>query len=159
MIVSSVLDADEHAQADGRTWVRETHTDHLGLEYVYSYLAAAGTDTNAVMAARVATIDGYLTRNEIRTNIESVSRYGSLVPSVTLDYSTATQNASALREAYKTMVQAEAVMVGDYLNTLTNAQIANAFGITTGQAATLRTNKLAPAAALAASLRAETGVA
>lgn len=157
MIVSSVLDVEDHAQVDGRTWVREVHTDHLGLEYVYSYLAVDGTDTNAVMNARVATIDGYLTRTEIRTNVDAVSRYGSLA-APTLDYSTATANASALREAYKTMIQAEAVMSGDYLNTLTNAQIANAFGITTGQAATLRTNKLQPAAALAAALRAETGV-
>lgn len=33
-------------------------------------------------------------------------------------------------------------------------QIATAFGITTGRAATLRTNKLDPAAALATSIRA-----
>jgi hypothetical protein len=49
------------------------------------------------------------------------------------------------------------VMVGDYLNTLTNNQLATAFNITTGEAATLRTNKLEPAATIASGIRAATG--
>jgi hypothetical protein len=154
-IVSSTITHD-NVQSDGRRAIRERHVDQVGLEYVFSYLGAAAIDAAATMAARVPGINASLISNEIARNIADVSRNG-MFATITLNYSTAAANASALRAVYLNMIQAEAVMCGDYLNTLSDAQIAAAFSITTGAAATLRTNKLAPAAALAASLRASTG--
>jgi len=154
-IVSSTV-AVEHAQIDGRRWARETHTDHLGIQHIFDYLSEVGADTAAILAARAAALPGQLAAQEIGQNTQEVKTLGSLA-TPTFKHSTVPANASALREAYRAMVQQEAIMTGDYLNTLTNGQIAAAFGITTGQAATLRTNKLAPAAALATSIRAEAG--
>ncbi len=154
-IVSSTITHD-NVQTDGRRAIRERHIDQLGLEYIFNYLGAAVTDAAAVMAARVPGINASLIANEIVRNIVDVTANGSLA-SPTLVYSTAAANFSALRAAYLNMVREDAIMVGDYLNTLTDNQNATAFGITTGQAATLRTNKLAPAAALATSIRATVG--
>ena len=154
-IVSSTVSL-EHAQIDGRRWAREVHTDHLGIQHIFDYLSEVGADTAAILAARAADLPGQLAAQEISNNLQTVKSLGSLA-SPTFKHSTAGANAAALREAYRAMVQSEAIMTGDFLNTLTNGQLAAAFGITTGQASTLRTNKLAPAATLAASIRAEAG--
>lgn len=154
-IVSSTVTV-EHAQIDGRRWAREVHTDHLGAQHIFDYLSEVGADVNAILAARAADLPAQLAAQEISTNIQAVKALGSLaIPA--FQHSTASANASALREAYRAMVREEAIMTAGYLNTLTNGQLATAFGITTEKAATLRTNKLAPAAALATSIRAEAG--
>lgn len=113
-------------------------------------------DVNSFLTDRAAILAQTLVDGEIANNVQQVITLGSLA-SPSLRYSTAAANFAALRVAYQTATRIEAVMIGDFLNTLTNAQLAAAFGITTGQAATLRTNKLAPAASLATSIRASMG--
>jgi hypothetical protein len=154
-IISSAI-VEDSRQSDGRRWIRERHTDQIGLVYEFAWMAASGQDATAVMTARVADINTGLIANEIASNIADVAANGSLANPV-LNYSTAAANFLVLRAVFGLATQLQAVMVGDFLNTLSNAQLASAFGITTGQAATLRTNKLAPAAALAASIRASAG--
>lgn len=51
MIVSSEI-SQQNVQTDGRCEVREVWTDDQGNQYVYDYMANAGTDINAVMNAR-----------------------------------------------------------------------------------------------------------
>ena len=143
-------------QRDGRRYVVERHVDHLGVEHLRSWLAEAADNLAAALAAYAAILLDILRDREIGANIASVLSEGSLA-TVTLKHSTAGQNRSALRDAYRTATRTEAVMIGDYLNTLTNAQLATAFNITTGEAATLRTNKLEPAATIASGIRAATG--
>jgi hypothetical protein len=48
-------------------------------------------------------------------------------------------------------------MIGDFLSTLTNAQLQTLFSMTSGQVTTLRSSKLTPAASAAATIRAATG--
>jgi hypothetical protein len=55
-ILSSTATIDAHAQADGRHYVRERHTDHNGRTYDVEYLADAGLDTDLVMSLRAANI-------------------------------------------------------------------------------------------------------
>lgn len=43
-----------HAQADGRRYVTETHTDDLGAVVVIEYLAPVGADYVAIRTARAA---------------------------------------------------------------------------------------------------------
>jgi hypothetical protein len=155
-IVSSVI-AEDAVQRDGRRWLREHHTDHLGVVHVITYLAAAGHDAAAALLARVATIEASLRDQEIAANMASVVTEGRFAE-VTLVHSTVAQNRAALREAYRSATRVEAIMIGDYLNSLTNAQLQSAFGLTSAQVNTLRTNKLAPAAANADSIRATTGI-
>lgn len=124
--------------------------------YEFSWMAGAKDDAAATMNARVATINASLVINEVAANVADVLANGSLA-SPQLVYSTAAQNVAGLRAAYATATREDAIMIGDFLDTLTNAQLATAFGITVGQAATLRTNRLDPAAALAASIRSMAG--
>ncbi len=154
-IVSSII-VEDHVQQDGRRSIAERHTDQTGGVQFARYLAEVAADADATMAARVSDLNAGLITNEIGRNIVQVITLGSLaVP--TFVHSTVAQNAATLRAFYQVSTQLQAVMIGDFLNTLTNAQIATAFSITTQQAATLRTNKLAPAAALAADIRAAAG--
>lgn len=120
------------------------------------FTAADGQDVAAFLDTLKAGREAGREAAEIRRNINEVTTLGRFA-TPTFIASNATQNAAALRAEFANATRTEAIMIGDYLNTLTNAQIANAFEITTGQASTLRTNKLAPAAALADSIRASTG--
>ena len=120
------------------------------------YLCPAVWDASSAMLARASQLYADKIQGEIDSNVNDITLRGSLA-SPTIKYSTVAANAAALREAYRSSTRTEAVMIGDYLNTLTNAQLQAAFGLTAGQVSTLRTNKLAPAATLAASIRASTG--
>lgn len=154
-IVSSTI-LEDAAQRDGRRWIRERHTDQLGVAQVITYLGAANTDAAAVMAARVSVLDAALIADEIVRNVTQVMTLGSLAV-YTFLHSTVAQNAAALRAAYLIATQLQAIMIGDALSILTNVQLQTAFGLTAGQVTTLRTNKLTPAAALAADIRASVG--
>lgn len=146
----------EVAQKGGRRWTLEKHIDDFGVPHEFYYLADAGFDCNALMLLRASKILEWLADQEIAENIAEVTRLGSLA-SPKFVYSTAAANASALRVAYATMTREDAIMAGDFLSTLTDAQLRNAFNITQAQVDTLRANKLTPAATLAAEIRAATG--
>ncbi len=110
------------------------------------------TRLNAMTAARQAR----RVAREIERNVVDVTTNGSLATPV-LILSTAAANFAALRAAYQTSTKVEAIMIGDFLSTLTDAQLQTAFSLTAGQVTTLRTNKLTPAASAAATIRAATG--
>ena len=55
----------EHAQIDGRRYVTEAHTDHLGVDHRITYLSEVGTDYASVAAARVSQIEIALAEQEI----------------------------------------------------------------------------------------------
>ena len=153
-IVSSSLVSS--VQADGRSTVHETHVDLLGLKWEIIYLALNGANLNAAMATHATDLGVNLGLDEIAKNIGQVTTNGSLA-STSLLYSNAAPNFAALRLAYKVATQTAAVMIGDFLSTLTDNQLGNAFGLTAGQVTTLRTNKLTPAASLASSIRSSVG--
>ena len=62
-IVSSIHTVG-HAQVDGRHYVTEAHTDHLGVVHRVEYLAAVGTDYAAVRDARAVQIADRLAEDE-----------------------------------------------------------------------------------------------
>lgn len=154
-IVSSTV-SQEGAQKDGRKWTREVHTDGQGRVYEFPYLAAAGLDINAVLAARAITLAADLAAAEAEADVALIKANGSLAV-VTTNHTTVAAIRTALRAAYATATRTDAVMIGDYLATLTDAQLQTLFGLTAGQVNTLRTNKLTPAASLATSIRAAAG--
>lgn len=94
--------------------------------------------------------------HEIEDNVNDIKANGSLA-TVTLINSTAGQNATALRAAYGVASKLEAIMIGDYLNTLTDAQLQAAFSLSAAQVTNLRNNKLIPAANTASAVRAAVG--
>ena len=97
-----------------------------------------------------------MTTDEISANIAAAATLGADA-TITLKESTVAQNAAAVRAVYKDMTQLQAVFTGEFLSTLTDNQLQNAFGLTAGQVTALRTNTLTPAANLAASIRLTTG--
>ena len=119
-------------------------------------LRSIGEDIAAFLAAYAPGFAAALTAGEIGENIAEVTTLGSLA-TPTLRYSTAAANFAALRLTYQSATQVQVVMIGDFLNTLTNVQLEAAFGLTLTQVQNLRTNKLAPAATLATSIRASAG--
>lgn len=154
-IVSSSI-VFSRTQRDGSLRVREDHIDLNGKHWARLYETPAGTDLSAELAAYAVALGNELRDGEIASNINDIINNGRFaVPS--LSYSNGSQNAAALRLVYQTALRVEAIFMADYLNTLTDNQIANAFNITTQQAQTLRSNKLSPAASLADSIRATTG--
>ena len=64
-IVSSVI-AEDSRQIDGRRWVREQHTDHVGVVREAVYMAEAGQIID--LAASAARIDAQLMEAEIAAN-------------------------------------------------------------------------------------------
>lgn len=50
MITSSVI-ASQNIQIDGRSEVREIHTDDKGVQYIFDYMANPGMDLNAKLQA------------------------------------------------------------------------------------------------------------
>jgi hypothetical protein len=154
-IISSVI-ADNVIQRDGRRSIVEHHTDQLGIVYRHIYLSVGNANLNAALAAYAAQLDADLTNNEIQANIGNVTRDGSLAVTSTI-YSTGAQNFSALREAYRTAARVEAIMIGDFLSSLTDAQLRTAFSMTQAEVNTLRTNKLTPSASAATTIRSTVG--
>jgi len=67
-IINSTYIVDETPQADGRRWVKETHTDHNGIKHFAEYLASDGFDYETCLAARAETIGGDLDRKEAALN-------------------------------------------------------------------------------------------
>ena len=134
-----------------------TLTDDIGLVHGPSVeFRPAAEDVPTFLAAQVAATAIALRDAEIADNVSDVLAQGSLA-APTLRYSTAAQNFAALRLAYQTATHIQAVMIGDFLDTLSSAALQIAFGMTAGQVTTLKTTKLTPAATLAASIRANAG--
>jgi hypothetical protein len=154
-IVSSVI-ADISRQNDGRRWVHETHTDHTGVTWVRDWLATAIENLDTALAAYAVQLASDLARVEAEDWISQIKVDGSLV-TVSLVHATLATIRQALRAAYRDATRTEAVMIGDFLSTLTDGQLQTLFGLTAGQVTTLRTNKLTPAANAAATIRASTG--
>jgi hypothetical protein len=154
-IVSSVISSDL-AQKDGRRWICEKHTDHLGIFWERQYLAGALDNVQAALTAYAIVLANNIRDAEIAHNISEVTTLGYLATPRLL-YSTIVQNLAALRAAYLVATRTEAIFIGDYLSARTDAQLQTAFGMTAGQVNNLRTNKLTPAASAAATIRAATG--
>lgn len=154
-IISSIV-AEQSQQSDGRLWVREIHTDSVGVLYFVIYLAPNATGIAAQLAANAVLVLAYAAQAEIGANINGVTTLGSLF-APTFVYSSVAVNVAALRAAYSSSTQFQAIMIGDFLSTLTDGQLQTAFGLTAGQVATLRTNKLTPASNLASNIRAAAG--
>lgn len=154
VVSSSIL--VQTTQADGRIWVVEQFVDNLGINWQKVYLAVAGstpTTLAAQLTADATALAAQLAATEVANNMAMVTSLGSLAHP-TENYSTSPQNVAALVAASLTGLQA--VMCGDYLNTLSATVLAAAFGWTVPQAQANITTYFQPYAAAAATVRAAT---
>lgn len=126
------------------------------MAHVFSYLADAATDINALMAARAVRLPAELEAGEIGSVLMQVMAAGSAV-TITTAHATLAQVRAALRSAYAGATRLEAIMLGDYLASLTDGDLRTLFGLSAAQVTALRTSKLMPAANAAAAIRAAAG--
>lgn len=54
-----------HTQACGRSYVTETHTDHLGVRYTLEYLASPSAAYDTILANHAAQIEVALAEGEV----------------------------------------------------------------------------------------------
>lgn len=152
----SVVSKIQNVQQNGTTIVTAVMGDSVGPHYNYVFSAPSGYNIDAFLTQLGANLANDLTAWEIYNNLQLVSTLGSqAVP--TFVYSTVAANVAALRVFYASATQMQSVWIGDYLSSLTNVQLENAFGWTLGQVTTLRTNFLTPAASAATTIRASVG--
>ena len=141
MIVSSVFTLSP--QRDGRVWVNETHTDHLGNAHPFQWLAHANADHAGICNARASKIEAALAEAEFLEAIE----FDGWKP---LAHQTAAQFAARFRARYKDSSRVECAKLAKWIldridgGNFTDAQARNAFGLTATQWNTLKTNKLTP---------------
>lgn len=142
MIVSSTFVVGP-AQKDGRVWVSESHTDHLGVVHLFQWLASHGADHAAVCAARAPRISQALAESEF---LEAIERE-TWSP---VQHQTGTEFAARFRARYKDSSKVECAKLAKWLldqidaGNFTDAAVRTAFGMTTTQWNTLKTNKLTP---------------
>lgn len=132
-------------QADGRRWAREVHRVNGNGERVFDYLAAAGLDHAAIMAARVASVNEELADAEARAAIGR-----DAAPA--LVHQTGAQFLVRLREMFRGAERELAACLAWWLlrriaaGDLTDAQARAPFGLTAAQWTTLKANRLQPRA-------------
>lgn len=74
-ITASTIEEDD-VQTDGRRHILEVHTDHTGTRHEFRWMAVAGQDATAGLAARATWLADYLAQQEIATNLEEVQTSG-----------------------------------------------------------------------------------
>ncbi len=74
-----------------------------------------------------------------------------------LRWATLNDALAEIRAFYAVAIQEEAIFLGDYLSSLSDAVLRNLFNMTQAEVNSLRTNKLTPARTLANNLRASSG--
>ncbi len=79
-IVTSVIE-QQRLQRNGSVFVREAHTDHVGKVRKRAYRAAAGTDINALMLARVPQVEADAKAGELQA-IEKALKNGATLAQV-----------------------------------------------------------------------------
>jgi len=135
-IVASVVVWDQ-PQRDGRRWIRERHTDQVGVAQFRDYLAEAGVNVPAGFPAIVAVLNQQLVDAEIQRNLASVYALGDAA-TVTTQHADVGDLRAALREAYRTVTREQALALGAFLNTLTNTQLGTLFGVSGAELTVLR---------------------
>lgn len=137
---------DGHTQRDGSRYVKEIHSDAIGIVGEFLYKATAAMDTNAIATARAVTLQADLARNEL---IDAIQQ--NRMPSTR--YATAQQMATYLTNTYPTLTGERQAHICWWINNrlvagdVSDAQMQNVFGLTAGQWSNRKTNHIQPLAA------------
>jgi len=70
-IVSSEI-VEDAMQVDDRRHIREVHTDHVGEDHSFTWMAEETQDVAMVLSARAAWLPGYLEQSEIEANLQEI---------------------------------------------------------------------------------------
>lgn len=146
-IVSSRLETFSNSHT-----VREIHTDVAGISREIIYTARDGDDPIAVMNSHAVDLGNSLATQEVADNMTRAMALGRFAVNIT-KYSTPAQNVAALKAAWPTLLNVQAIFIGDYLNTLPDATLQTVFGWSPAYEANIRSTFLIPYAAMADNIR------
>ena len=116
----------------------------------------SGEDAATNLSSLIAGREQGRVRSEILANLREIVVNGPDAQ-ITLNASTASDNATFIREHYAQAEKGEAIAVGAYFNTFSDAQLKSVFGITQTQLDNTLRPKISRAATLWADLKAEAG--
>mgnify|MGYP001610095696 CR=1 FL=1 len=128
----------DQRQLDGRRYVRERHTDHLGVPHDVDYLAEAGQNVTAGLPASAVRVAVQLAEGDVSRVIGEAQALGHLA-TPTVQHATLAQVQAGLREAFRATTGEPAAGLGAWLNTLTNTRLQALFGLDAAQVLLLRT--------------------
>ena len=127
----------EHAQSDGRKWVREKHVDAFDREHFRTYLSTDAMDRDAILAAHAAKLEESLKTREAQECIDQ--------DKLSLEYITKTELAALIREIYRNGSKELLAKVARWIlnrildGDFTDLQVRTAFGLSAAQWTTLKT--------------------
>jgi hypothetical protein len=132
-----------YLQVDGRRYVIEIHTLNVGAAKIVQYLAAAGANYDAIMAARVPLINAALADDECYNNLRAIYNAAESggIAVLTFNHISAADSLIWLRGVFASLTREQAGIVSGWLlANVTNAQMKNLFGgITDAQLTALKT--------------------
>jgi hypothetical protein len=128
--ISASVVISNDPQRDGRAWIRERHTDNLGLTHDVLYLWHSTTDPAlaTLLTTHAANLAASLQAGEIAANVALVEQLGAAAVYST-NYSTQAENDLAVRQAFLTAAGALAITIGAFLNTIGAARLTVAFSL------------------------------
>lgn len=129
-IVSSIIETDR-AQAGGRRKIVEVHTDHVGGRHLRRYLALAGDNVSAGLAAAAATIETQLRDGELDRLLDVIEALGAAAV-IAFVHATAAQLRTAMRARFRLAKGIILANLAAFCLTLTNAQLQSLFGVAAG---------------------------
>jgi hypothetical protein len=121
----------EHAQKDGRKWVREKHIDAFDREHFRYYLSTDAMDRDAILAASAINIEEILKAGDFQKCLE--------FDTVSTEYASTAEIAAYVRERYKNGAPEEVVRIARWIRRriasgqFTETQVRNVFGLTVTQ--------------------------
>jgi hypothetical protein len=156
MIVSSIIESDDR-QIDGRRWIHEVHTDSIGVLWDKHYLCEPGFDAQGQLVASAAQLWTDIVNGEIQTGLTDILTRGANATPSTI-YATMDQLTAAARPLFATATSQDAVLLGEWFNSLSYAQLQKAFGFTTAMSYTnFKNAHFVPNANNAAAVRSSVG--
>ncbi len=133
IVLSEII--ENSVQIDGRRWIKERHTDSIGIRHFITYLANSNFDYNAALSARIANLEESLKLNEIQKNYQAILSDTPL----TFNHVTLNEFSTAIRIIYMAARGEEACRLSKWMLERTDAQLRSIFNIVQGQVAALRT--------------------
>lgn len=135
MSITSSIVTIEGPQIDGRRWVREVHSDAIGVAQIVDYL---GPNNVATTAQATATARA-LVLNVTLADVEFAVKILVDVSPLPLRWQTAAQFIARIRAAYRNFNKADLARLAKWVlnrildGTVTDSQLQNAFGLTSAQ--------------------------
>lgn len=145
MTIASSVSIVGHAQRDGRCYVEERHTDHLGAVHRREFgpVLIGAVNVDALRAAHAAFLEVLLAEAEFRDRLTKIA-------ALALEHQTGGQFADRFRALYKDSGKEYLYYLSWWViemigaGFITDANVRNAFGMTANQWNTFKADKVQP---------------